>query len=419
MAGNDHDDTDRGRRMQQVQNGVVQAAQEEADAYRDGETRPLGGYVVIMAVFGALLSGAAGLALATGRKLPPGVGPWDLLLIAAGTHKLSRTLSKDAVTSPLRAPFTRYKDTGGPAEVMEEVRHYDGLRHSIGELITCPFCLDVWIAAGFTIGLVFAPRLTRLVAATLSAVTGADFLHLLYAKAQSRELIRTGGPGGAGRPHPHHDQRRDLGERQPALEQSQRHELPPRHARQRAQHEAQQDRHQPPQRGDAEPPRRPRERTPARVATPRPAQRQGRGGQAEERQQAGVAVDVARRRRADRPVDLLEGDDDHEARAPRRQQRHRRAAQGHEAGPDQAGQHRNGPGRDGEHPGVEHRLPRAQGVLAERAPERVDLLQGDHVQREHRDDAARDQRGARKSPGTGAGGAGRGGRGHGRLQGRG
>ena len=51
---------------------------------------------------------------------------------------------------------------------MEEVRHYDGLRHSIGELITCPFCLDVWIAAGFTIGLVFAPRLTRLVAAALS-----------------------------------------------------------------------------------------------------------------------------------------------------------------------------------------------------------------------------------------------------------
>ena len=157
----DHDETDRGRRMQQVQNGVVQAAQEEADAYRDGETRPLGGYVVIMAVFGALLSGAAGLALATGRKLPPGVGPWDLPLIAAGTHKLSRTLSKDAVTSPLRAPFTRYKDTGGPAEVMEEVRHYDGLRHSIGELITCPFCLDVWIATGFTIGLVFAPRRAR------------------------------------------------------------------------------------------------------------------------------------------------------------------------------------------------------------------------------------------------------------------
>ena len=170
--------------MQQVQNGVAQAAKAEADAYRNGEQRPLGGYVVVMAVFGAILSGAAGLAFATGRRLPEGIGPWDLLLIAAGTHKLSRTLTKDAVTSPLRAPFTRYQDSGGPAEVMEEVRHRDGLRHSIGELITCPFCLDVWIAAGFTIGLVFAPRLTKLVAAALTAVTGADFLHLLYAKAQ-------------------------------------------------------------------------------------------------------------------------------------------------------------------------------------------------------------------------------------------
>jgi Protein of unknown function (DUF1360) len=173
--------------MQQVQNGVAQAAKTEADAYRNGEQRPLGGYVVVMAAFGAILSGAAGLAFATGRRLPEGIGPWDLLLIAAGTHKLSRTLTKDAVTSPLRAPFTRYQDTGGPAEVMEEVRHRDGLRHSIGELITCPFCLDVWIAAGFTIGLVFAPRLTKLVAAALTAVTGADFLHLLYAKAQQAE----------------------------------------------------------------------------------------------------------------------------------------------------------------------------------------------------------------------------------------
>lgn len=173
--------------MQQVQNGVAQAARAEADAYRGDQDRPLGGYVVVMAAFAALVSGAAGLALATGRKLPPGVGPWDLLLIAAGTHKLSRTVTKDAVTSPLRAPFTRHQETGGPAEVMEEVRHKGGLRHSIGELITCPFCLDVWIAAGFTIGLVFAPRLTRLVAAALTAVTGADFLHLLYAKAQEVE----------------------------------------------------------------------------------------------------------------------------------------------------------------------------------------------------------------------------------------
>ena len=170
--------------MQQVQDGVAQAAKAEADAYRGEEDRPLGGYVAVMAVFAALVSGAAGLAFATGRRLPPGVGPWDVLLLAAGTHKLSRTVSKNAVTSPLRAPFTRYKGVAGPAEVMEEVRATSGLRHSIGELLTCPFCLDVWIVSAFGLGLVVAPRLTRLVAGSFSALAGADFLQLAYARAQ-------------------------------------------------------------------------------------------------------------------------------------------------------------------------------------------------------------------------------------------
>jgi hypothetical protein len=166
------------------ENGLADITRGEAEAYRHGEDRPLGGYVLVMAVFAALVAGGAGLAAASGRRLPDGIGPWDLLLITAGTHKLSRTLTKDAVTSPLRAPFTRYAQTGGPAEVMEEVRTASGIRHAVGELVTCPFCLDMWIATGFAFGYVFAPRVTRLVAGTFSALAGADFLHLLYAKGQ-------------------------------------------------------------------------------------------------------------------------------------------------------------------------------------------------------------------------------------------
>ncbi|HZG90587.1 MAG TPA: DUF1360 domain-containing protein [Pseudonocardia sp.] len=163
---------------------LATVARAEADAYREGEDRPLGGYVLVMSVFAALVAGAVGLAVLTGRRVPQTVGPWDVVLLAAGTHKLSRTISKDSVTAPLRAPFTRYTGRGGPAEVMEEVRAASGLRHSLGELLTCPFCLDVWISTGFAIGYVFAPRHTRLVAATFTALTGADFLQLAYAKAQ-------------------------------------------------------------------------------------------------------------------------------------------------------------------------------------------------------------------------------------------
>lgn len=162
---------------------VVEGARREAEAYSGDEDRPLSGYARVMTVFGALVATATGVAAATGRRAPADVRPWDVVLLAAGTHKLSRTITKDAVTAPLRAPFTRYAGRGGPAEVMEEVRG-GGVRHSVGELLTCPFCLDVWIATGFSVGTVFAPRATRLVTATLTALTGADFLQLAYARAQ-------------------------------------------------------------------------------------------------------------------------------------------------------------------------------------------------------------------------------------------
>jgi hypothetical protein len=156
----------------------------EAQEYGQGAERPLGGYVLVMTAFAGVVGLAGLIAALTGRGLPRQITPYDLALITAGTHKLSRTLSKDAVTSPLRAPFTRYRGTGGPAEVMEEVRDESPLRHALGELLSCPFCLDMWVATGFTIGLVFAPRFTRVVAGTFTALAGADFLHLWYARAQ-------------------------------------------------------------------------------------------------------------------------------------------------------------------------------------------------------------------------------------------
>ncbi|MFR9801246.1 DUF1360 domain-containing protein [Pseudonocardia sp. RS010] len=158
-------------------------ARSEAEAYRQGQDRPLGGYVVVMAVFTSVVTAVAGIAAATRRPLPR-LSVKELVLLTVATHKLSRTITKDAVTSPLRVPFATYAGTAGPSEVMEEPRKESSLRHSFGELLTCPFCLDLWIATGFAIGLVFAPRVTRLVTGTFTALAGADFLQLAYAAAQ-------------------------------------------------------------------------------------------------------------------------------------------------------------------------------------------------------------------------------------------
>lgn len=163
---------------------VVDGARKEADAYRGDNPRPLGGYLAVLVVYGLVVTAAVVAAVVSGRTLPSRWRIQDLIILTLGTHKLSRTLTKDAVTSPLRAPFTHYAGTGGPAEVQEEVREHSELRHSLGELMTCPFCLDMWVATGFAIGLVFVPRFTRLIAGVFSALAGADFLQLAYAMAQ-------------------------------------------------------------------------------------------------------------------------------------------------------------------------------------------------------------------------------------------
>ena len=165
----------------QVGRGLLSAARREAAAYRDGEERPLGSFLAVMGAYGALV-GAAGVA-ARRRGLPERVAWSDLALSSVATYKVSRLLAKDPVTSPLRAPFTRFAGTSGDAELADEVRG-TGPRKAIGELVTCPFCLAQWVATGFAFGLVLAPRATRMTAGVFTMVTGAELLHFAHAGAQ-------------------------------------------------------------------------------------------------------------------------------------------------------------------------------------------------------------------------------------------
>jgi hypothetical protein len=154
-------------------------------AYAPHEHRPLDGYLAAMGAFGALAAALAAAAKASGRPMPERPSTQDVLLISIATHKLSRLLAKDSVTSPLRAPFTRYAEPGGAAEVNEEVRDQGSpIRHSVGELIICPFCLAVWVATGLTGGLVLAPRLTRLAATAMTATAVSDFLQMAYSMSK-------------------------------------------------------------------------------------------------------------------------------------------------------------------------------------------------------------------------------------------
>jgi hypothetical protein len=158
---------------------VEQLVARESEAYGREEPQVLSGYVQTMSIYAAFVGALALTGRLLGRRLPERVAFADLALIGVASHKLARIVSKDAVTSPFRAPFTRFVEPTGAAELREEVRGR-GIRHALGELLTCPFCLDLWAATGFVGGLVLAPRPTRLAAAVLTTTTAGDALQFAY-----------------------------------------------------------------------------------------------------------------------------------------------------------------------------------------------------------------------------------------------
>ncbi|MFI8305430.1 DUF1360 domain-containing protein [Streptomyces sp. NPDC085927] len=153
--------------------------------YGAGEERPLRGYAAAMAVFGAYTVGWATVVKRRGRPLPERPLPWDVALTAVATFRLSRLLSKASVTSPLRAPFTTFQGPQGPAELHEEARSGGG-KDTVGELVTCPFCMSVWVASTLTAGQLLWPRATRTAMGALAALAGADALQLTYSALVDR-----------------------------------------------------------------------------------------------------------------------------------------------------------------------------------------------------------------------------------------
>lgn len=106
------------------------------------------------------------------------------------THKLSRLLARGSVTSPLRAPFTQFEGAAGLAEHHERPRGESGVRHTVGELLTCPFCLGVWLATAYVGALAVAPRQARAVASVLGVVAVSDWLQVGYDLARSKVLAQ-------------------------------------------------------------------------------------------------------------------------------------------------------------------------------------------------------------------------------------
>jgi hypothetical protein len=147
------------------------------------QERPLGGYAVLMGAFLSLASAFAAWFRSSGHALPDRIAATDLALLTVASHKASRMVTRDRVTSAVRAPFTRFQGDAGPGEVNEAARGR-GLRRAIGELLVCPYCMGMWVSAALTASLLVFPRFTRWVCTVLTAFFGSEVLQLAYSRAE-------------------------------------------------------------------------------------------------------------------------------------------------------------------------------------------------------------------------------------------
>jgi hypothetical protein len=114
----------------------------------------------------------------------------DMVLLGVATHKLSRIVTKSLVGTPFRAPFTDFNDFLGYGEVQEEAKDR-GIQLALGEIMSCNYCADPWIALGFLYSLRSYPEKTKLLFKFFSSVAIADFLHVAYEANRTRANVLT------------------------------------------------------------------------------------------------------------------------------------------------------------------------------------------------------------------------------------
>lgn len=96
-------------------------------------------------------------------RLPDTISVLDLVLIGLATARLTDIISTDEAMKWLREPFVRMERTEiADREVEVRVGRGDGWRRVIGEMLSCPWCVCVWVAAGLSYVYFLFPSMTWL-----------------------------------------------------------------------------------------------------------------------------------------------------------------------------------------------------------------------------------------------------------------
>lgn len=131
---------------------------------------------VVFGLFFCLLAVMGIIILSTEARLPlTALAPTDLILITLATWRLTRLFINDSITKFFREQFFDLEAAGRGYTLVKPKR---GPRRILNELLTCPWCLGVWMSAIVT----FFYLLTEMAlypVIFLAVASVASFLHLI------------------------------------------------------------------------------------------------------------------------------------------------------------------------------------------------------------------------------------------------
>jgi hypothetical protein len=147
------------------------------------ESAPLGSYATLITVFHVAFGSFLVCVARPRDTVTEKMSPREIVVFGMATQMISRLITKGRATRALRLPFTRLAVDDGQ---VEERPRGAGMRRALGELVTCPHCMGLWVAAGLAAGRVVRPREARLVAETFTVLFVSEAAQFAYKAAESR-----------------------------------------------------------------------------------------------------------------------------------------------------------------------------------------------------------------------------------------
>ena len=139
-------------------------------------------YAALNAVFAALLAGVVVAARERTRESEP-LTTRDLAVTGAATFALAKVIARERIGSWVREPFVEEEGGGKPRG--------RGMRHAVGELLTCTRCVGAWSALGLVGLRLTSPATGRVVNDVLAVSAMNDWLQasfkLLCAKTNTTD----------------------------------------------------------------------------------------------------------------------------------------------------------------------------------------------------------------------------------------